>query len=262
MAAGTPVLLLHGFPTSSHDFAKVWPHLARRHALVTLDFVGFGLSDKPAGFGYGLFEQADIVLEVLRELGVRRAHVIAHDMGTSIATELCARRERGLLPLEMASLTLTNGSVFVEMAHLAPAQRILRVPKLGDWFARVANYTLFRRSMRKLFADPDAMPEDEIRAMWALFTHEGGHLRAARTIDYVAQRRKYRARWNGALERLDLPTLILWGAHDPVAVLPIAERLAKVIRGSRLRVLEELGHYPQIEGPERFAAEVEAFLGG
>jgi pimeloyl-ACP methyl ester carboxylesterase len=64
----------------------------------------------------------------------------------------------------------------------------------------------------------------------------------------------------GALERLKKPSLILWGARDPVAVLPIAERLAKTIVGSRLRVLRDLGHYPQIEGPDAFARELEAFL--
>ena len=258
--ATTPILLLHGFPTSSHDFVKVWPRLSRGHSLVTLDFVGFGLSDKPATFGYGLFEQADVVLEVLKKLEVGRAHVVAHDMGTSVATELCARRERGLLPFVMESLTLTNGSVFVEMAHLAPAQKLLKAPGLGPVFARLASYAVFRRSMRKLFAEPDSVEEAELREMWDLISIHDGHLRMAQIIDYVAQRRQFARRWIGALARLDLPALILWGAKDPVAVLPIGERLSKTIPGSRLRVLHDLGHYPQVEGPDVFAAEIEAFL--
>src|SRR5947207_12338606 len=61
--AGTPVLVLHGFPTSSFDFAAALEHLRGRR-VVLFDFLGFGLSDKPAGYGYSLFEQADVALAV------------------------------------------------------------------------------------------------------------------------------------------------------------------------------------------------------
>ena len=260
LAARTPVVLLHGFPTSCHDYVRVWPRLARTRPLVTLDFLGFGASDKPADFGYGLHEQADVVLEVLARLGVARAHVVAHDMGTSVATELCARRERGLLPFELASLTLTNGSVFVEMAALRPEQKILQHETLGPLFARLASYSVFRRSMRRLFAHPDAIDDREIREMWTLVSRADGARRMALTIRYIEDRARFARRWIGALERLDRPTLILWGAKDPVAVLPIGERLAKTVRGAKLRVMPELGHYPQLEGPDVFAAELIAFL--
>lgn len=259
--ARTPIVLLHGFPTSSHDYEKVWARLARKRPLVTLDFVGFGLSDKPADFGYGLHEQADVVLEVLARLEVPRAHVVAHDMGTSVATELLARRERGLLPLSIESLTLTNGSVFIEMAHLAPAQHLLRNRAIGPAFAKLANYPVFRRSMRKLFAEPDAIEESELALMWQLLARDHGAERMAQIIRYLDDRHRFARRWNGALERFDRPTLILWGARDPVAVLPIGERLARTVRGARLRVLHDLGHYPQIEGPDAFAEELLAFLG-
>src|SRR5258706_16438475 len=85
---GTPLLLLHGFPTSSYDWSHVWAPLTARRRVVTLDLPGFGFSDKPASYAYSLLEQAEVVECVLRELGVARAHVVAHDMGTSVATEL------------------------------------------------------------------------------------------------------------------------------------------------------------------------------
>jgi len=258
--ARTPVLLLHGFPTSCHDFVRVWPRLAKKRPLVTLDFLGFGASDKPLDFGYGLHEQADVVLEVLARLGVARAHVVAHDMGTSVATELCARRERKLLPIELTSLTLTNGSVFVEMAHLRPEQRLLQHATLGPLFARLASYPIFRRGMRRLFAEPDALEERELREMWELISRAHGAERMAQSIRYIEERTRFARRWVGALERFDRPTLVLWGAKDPVAVLPIGERLAKTIPGAKLRVMSALGHYPQLEGPDVFAGELGRFL--
>ena len=254
-----PILMLHGFPTSSHDYEKVWVRLSRDRPLVTLDFVGFGLSDKPADFGYGLHEQADVVVEVIARLGVKRVHLLAHDMGTSVATELLARRERKLLPFQIESLTLSNGSVFVEMAHLQPAQHLLRSP-LGSAFARLASFTVFKRSMRRLFAHPDSVPDRELELMWKLMSRSDGLLRMPQLISYVDERIRFSRRWHGALARLTLPTLILWGAKDPVAVLPIAERLARTVQGSTLRVMHDLGHYPQVEGPDQFAAELVDFL--
>lgn len=255
-----PLLLIHGFPTSSYDFSLVWGRLARKRPLVTLDLLGFGMSDKPASFGYSLFEQADVVVEVMRKLGVREAHVLGHDMGTSVTTELLARRARGILPFEVRSVTLTNGSVFVEMAHLTLAQKVLRHPRLGPTFAALSSYLFFRRTMRQIVAEPDAISEDELRTHWALMTRDQGLRRLPKIISYIDERIRYRSRWIGALERLDLPTLVLWGARDPVAVLAIGEKLAKTIPDARLRVMGDLGHYPQIEGPDVFAAEVDGFL--
>jgi pimeloyl-ACP methyl ester carboxylesterase len=261
LRSAVPLLLLHGFPTSSYDFAPVWARLARRRPLIALDFIGFGMSDKPTSFGYTLGEQADVVLEVLAKLGVGAVHLLAHDMGTSVATELCARRLRGLLQVGLESVILSNGSVFLDMARLQPAQRLLRQPLLGSAFARLSSYPVFRASLRRLYAEPDAIGEEELRVAWALLTRDGGLARLPSIIAYLDERERLLSRWVGALERLDLPALVLWGARDPVALLAIGERLGRVIPGARLRVLHDLGHFPQVEAPDVFAAEVLDFLG-
>src|SRR5262245_11515747 len=81
--APVPVLALHGFPTSSWDFAAAIEKLSPRRRVVAFDFIGMGLSDKPATHGYSLFEQADVAIHVAKEMGVTRCHLWAHDMGTS-----------------------------------------------------------------------------------------------------------------------------------------------------------------------------------
>src|SRR4030095_452789 len=109
--SGDTLLVLHGFPTSSHDFDEALPILSDRFRVELHDHPGFRLREKPERYSYSLLEQTDAALGVWKALGVERAHVLAHDYGTSIATELVARRERGLLPFELASLTLCNGRV-------------------------------------------------------------------------------------------------------------------------------------------------------
>jgi len=256
-AAGAPsVLVLHGFPTSSWDFAAVLEHaLPGRHAVV-FDFLGYGLSDKPREFAASLFEQADVAQLVARAFGVTRAHVWAHDMGTSVATELCARRERGFLPFALESLVLMNGSVHIELAHLTLGQRALKSP-LGPLFARLNSKLTFKAQMRRVFARQPG--EAELDAMWALAARENGMAVMPALIRYTEERARFRRRWIGALERLDAPALVAWGARDPVAVLAIADALAREIPECARITWEDLGHYPHMEDPARVAAAIAAF---
>jgi pimeloyl-ACP methyl ester carboxylesterase len=256
------LLLLHGFPTSSHDWARVWDALAARRRVVALDLPGFGFSAKPEAYSYSLLEQADIVEVLLRDIGVSRAHVVAHDMGTSVATELLARREAGLLHFAIGRLVLMNGSVHADLAHLTPAQKLLRRRWLGPLFARVASATTYRLQLRRILGRNDTLSDQDLADQFVLMRHRDGHLRLPAIIGYYAERTRFRERWIGALERLDIPALILWGRLDPVAVPAIAEALAKEIPGAQLVWMDELGHYPQLEDPKRVVQELERFVGG
>ncbi len=254
---GVPsVLVLHGFPTCSWDFARMIERIAYRQHVVAFDFIGFGLSEKPREHGYSIFEHADTAVIVARTFRLSRVHLLAHDMGTSVATELCARRERGLLPLEMASLVLMNGSVHIELAHLTLGQHALRSP-LGSIFAKLNTRATFKAQMRQIFARTPA--DAELDVMWDLVQREDGASRLPQAIRYVEERTRFRRRWIGALERLDVPTLLAWGKLDPVAVFAIAEQLAREIPGSELCAFDDLGHYPQVEDAPRVATTLMKF---
>lgn len=252
-----PLVVLHGFPTSSHDFHRVLPQLADNRRVVLLDFPGFGLSEKPPEYSYSLHEQADLVQLLVRKLGLRRAHLLAHDMGTSIACELLARRERGLLDLELRSVVLMNGSVHIELAQLTPSQRILRTP-LGKLFVRLSSKRVFRAQMQRIVTVP--LSDEDIDAMWAQLDYRDGVSRLPSSISYVQERHRFWHRWIPPLTRLDLPAMVLWGIDDPVAVIAIAHKLASEIPGSRLVRLDGVGHYPTLEAPERVATLVNEFV--
>lgn len=253
----TPVLVLHGFPSSSWDFADAAQVVAAKRRVVLFDFLGFGLSDKPEDAGYSLFEQAEIAIAVAKKAKLSKVHLWAHDMGTSVATELLARRERGLLPFEVQSVTLMNGSVHVEMASLTAGQRALRSPA-GDVFARLAGKRIFSAQMKRIFARP--VDEATIDGMWSLLSRADGRLRLPKIIRYLEERVRFRRRWVGALERIDIPVLVAWGTKDPVALLAIGERLATETPGAEMVRWEALGHYPQMEDPTGVAKSVESFM--
>lgn len=251
-------VVLHGFPSSSHDFHHVVDRLAAKRRVLLFDFPGYGFSAKPADHAYSLFEQADVVCALVRDLGFEHPHLIAHDMGTSVLCELLARRRNGLLPFEPRSVVLSNGSVYIDMARLTPSQRLGR-SRLGPLFVRISRFATFRMQLRRILAKP--VDDAELEAMWAAIRHDDGHLRLPTLMDYIDERTRFRHRWHGALRALDLPAAIVWGTADPVAVFAIAERLASEIPAARLIPLDGVGHYPQLEDPDAWLAAIEAALG-
>lgn len=259
-AEAPPLLLLHGFPSCSYDFHRVLPRLAERHRVIAHDHPGFGLSAKPANAAYSLLEQAEVALALWRRLGVRRGHLIAHDYGTSVATEVLARRERLGIPVELASVALCNGSVHLELAAVTRSQRLLKHPLVGPLFARLVGRRFFLARMRSLWGDEERLDPADLEVLWEAVERHGGRRVLPAVSRYLDERVRFARRWIGALERLDLPTLVLWGDRDPVARPAIAERLAAEIPRARLEWLEGIGHYPMLEAPEAWAGAILAHV--
>jgi pimeloyl-ACP methyl ester carboxylesterase len=255
---GAPVLVLHGFPTSSHDWHLCLHELARRHRVVLLDMLGYGLSDKPDQ-RYSLFEQADIVEAVARRLELEEVALVTHDMGDSVGGELLARDLDGSLAFGVARRVITNGSIYIEMAQLSDGQQLLlSLPdeRLSESLGREA----LASALRGTLAPGSTVPDEVLDVAAELIVRgEGDHL-LPRTIRYVEERREHEARWTGAIERHSSPLTIVWGDVDPIAVWPMAERLHDARPDATLVRLRGMGHYPMLEAPDEFTAAVEHAL--
>jgi pimeloyl-ACP methyl ester carboxylesterase len=245
------LLLLHGYPSSSYDYRAVVPHLGDR-GWVTLDFLGFGFSDKPRPHRYSLSEQADLVQDVIAQTTSDPVMVIAHDMGTSVATELLARDLEGRLPFELRSMVLTNGSVILERASLRPIQKVLRGPA-GPLVARLANRRTFERGFARLFSRQHPLTPDEAEAQWAMMSHNDGHRIPHLLISYLDERVRYAPRWHGAIRDWPKPLSFLWGLDDPVATSNVLAGLRELRPHAEVVELRGVGHYPQVEVPDVFA---------
>lgn len=259
LGIGPTVLLLHGFPSSSYDFRAVTECLGERSWL-TLDFLGFGLSEKPRPHRYSLFEQADIVEDVVAAIGAGPVRLLAHDMGTSVATELLARDVAGELPFEIERAVLTNGSVIIERASLRPSQKILRSP-LGPLLSRLTNERGFLRGFARLFSTGHPLSEAEAQAQWALLAHERGDRILHLLCAYLNERVTYADRWHGAVRDWRKPLGFLWATGDPVATTSVLAGLRELRPAAEVMELPGIGHYPQIEVPDEFTAAAVRLLG-
>ena len=259
-AAGDPIFVLHGFPSCSFDWRDVIEPMRGGRRVVLFDFLGFGLSDKP-DYRYSINKYADTAESVAAACGLEHVVLVTHDMGDSVGGELLARDLDGKLGFDVTARVITNGSIYLEMAHLTNGQQAL----LGADDERLDLAALgldpepgFKAGLAETFAvAPDPV---ELDAQWLLLSRERGHTVLTRTIRYIEDRRAEEARYTGAIEKHSSPVDIVWGELYPVAVHDMALRLKAARPDATLTTLDGVGHYPMIEDPTRFAAAVGASI--
>jgi pimeloyl-ACP methyl ester carboxylesterase len=257
--SGPVLVLIHGITSDSLTWRRVMPSLARDFTVIAPDLIGHGESAKPRG-DYSLGAHASGVRDMLAALGHDRATFVGHSLGGGIAMqlayqfpELCERlvlvdsgglgREVNLL-LRAATLP---GSEFV-LPWLA-ATRLLDS-------ARIVTGVLSRLGLRLRTADIEeiagahhTLSDPDARAA---FIHT---LRAV--VDPGGQRisassRLYLAR--------HIPLLLLWGERDMIIPVAHGRDTHEQVKGSRLHVFADSGHFPQLDEPERFADALLRFV--
>lgn len=259
---GNPALLvIHGFPTSSMDFALVAHRLAARRRVVLLDLPGYGFSAKPDR-AYTVAGQADVVANLSEALGLDRIDLLTHDMGDTVGGELLARHADGDWPVDIRSRVVTNGSIYLDLAHLTAAQLALlgmpdRVrPELmgGDAVSVAAG-------MAGTLAPAHRDAVDLLPHAQAVILNSGRSM-MPRTIRYIEERRVNERRFTGAIETHPSPLHVVWGPEDPIAVRSMPEQLRAVRPDATLRWIDGAGHYPQLEDPDAYVAAVLAAIDG
>ncbi len=248
---GGPVLILiHGFPTASWDWKAVWPELGKHNRLIALDMLGFGFSDKPRGHRYTISEQADIHEALLQSLGITEYHVLAHDYGDTVAQELIARDLESTRKSKLLSVCLLNGGLFPETHRLLLMQKLLLSP-LGPMVARLTRRKRLDRNMQRIFG-PHTQPDDELlEGFWELISRDAGASALVGLIAYIPERIRHRERWVGALQNTPLPLALIDGMFDPISGAHMVRRFRELVPDPRVIELDGIGHYPQIEAPER-----------
>jgi pimeloyl-ACP methyl ester carboxylesterase len=246
---GRTIFILHGFPSSSYDWHGVLPELAKRARVVTFDFLGFGLSDKP-DVAYSLFDQTDIAEAVAADCGIDRCVLVSHDMGDTVAAELLKRQAEDRLGFTVERSILTNGSIFIDLVQLSAGQQLL-LSLPDEKIAQPLDLNGFKPGLRETFSKDHPPPDDELDAMIELLRNNGGDQLLGRTIRYIEERRANQDRWTDGLVGFDGPMTALWGEQDPIAVLPMTQRLKELRPATEIVTWPDVGHWPSIEVPER-----------
>ncbi|HEV3469869.1 MAG TPA: alpha/beta hydrolase [Pyrinomonadaceae bacterium] len=240
--AGRPVIFLHGYTDSSFSFSRVLPLLDPAYRAFALDQRGHGDSERPAG-GYALRDFAADVVAFMDELGLERAALVGHCMGSLVAQRVALDAPRRVSGLVLVS-------------SMTSARRIEGVEELRQGieefdgavsaeFAREFQAGTVHRPVPEEFMDGVVAESLKVPARVWRATMDG------LLADDHAPR----------LGRIRTPALLLWGDRDALLGRAEQDALAATLGGPELVVYPETGHSPHWEQPERFARDLEAFLG-
>lgn len=255
--AGPSVILLHGFPTWSFDYAAVAADLAVDHDVITFDFLGYGASDKPARYDYSVAEGADTVEDLLAHLGVTTAHVVAHDFGGIVGQELVDRQLAGALPFTIGALTLLNTGIIYSAYRPTRLQRLAARPVVGAVIARLISAAMLRRGLAGVWGTTK-LTDAQFRELWQGISRDNGHRLAHRQLRYNAERDRHHERWAAALAAWPGPLHLVWGLDDPVSGRHVLDRATELLPRARVTRLRGVGHFPQVEAPGAVATAVRA----
>jgi pimeloyl-ACP methyl ester carboxylesterase len=225
LGSGPPVVLLHGLSGSRRWWRFTAPALARRYRVHVPELVGFGGS-RAQSRQPGMGEMAAVLAEWLEQLGAGGARVVGHSMGGQIALHLAVERT---MP---ARLVLVSASGLPRPLTLSDAARLVAgALPLRNWGA------------------PSFMPTIAADAMRA------GPLALLRATRYLLQDDV-----RPLLRQVTCPTLLVWGALDPLVPVEHGEAMARSIAGSRLVVLRDAAHNPMADRPAEFNRVLLDFL--
>lgn len=250
------VVLIHGIPTYSYLWRNVAPRLAASGLpTISVDLLGYGFSDKPIGVDLGIAAQARILVTALELMKWRGGTIVGHDIGGGVAQLLALAR-----PDLVRRLVLVDTIAYDSF----PEPGIARL-KEPAWDAILGAHDFdLKKGLAKGFMRGMANSEQVTPNLIAEYERpfkgvEGrlAYLRAARAL-----RTEELALRMDAVEHLETPTLILWGAEDPFQPLHYGERLAKAMVNARLDVIMGASHFLPEDTPHLLARRIASFAGG
>lgn len=259
---GPAILLLHGFPTSCYDWRAVIERLAPAHCCIAFDYPGYGLSDKPEAYSYSLFQQADAVEALARELGLGSVHVVSHDVGTSVHCELLARHNAGELAFDVLSSTFLNGSMLQWLATITPFQQLLSANATLQQAIDLCEGDMkaFVPGLKGIMKRPECVSEDDATVIYELLRYDDGNKRLPAIAGYMRERYVNQKRWIGALSATKPPLQLVWADGDPVANIEMGRELHRMLPDARYTELKGIGHFVPMEDPDGVAGAIASFV--
>jgi pimeloyl-ACP methyl ester carboxylesterase len=249
--ASEAVVFVHGNPGSSSDWTALVEAAGELGRAVAVDMPGFGRAPAPSGFDYHVSSYADFLQRAIGELGIERVHLVVHDFGGPFGLYWGIQH-----PDAWQSVVLVNIGVMPGYEWHSMAKR-WRTPVVGElvqaWIPRSA----WRRAMQK--SSPRGLPPEFVEKMYDDYDRD-----TRRTVLKLYRATpdpgRTAAELGAAIAPLHKPALVVWGAADPFIGVEYAERQREFFDVQDVVILEESGHWPFQDDPQRVEAAIMPFL--
>lgn len=255
--AGEPIVLLHGFPQTGECWRRVAELLSASHRVIVPDLPGFGRSSAPPAYDAGTV--ANVLADLLDAAGAKRATVVGHDWGGSLAFALALTHPESVDRLVVANAPFRKLDLRRGVHFLA-----FNLPVLPEMAFRLAGDRLVTFMLRAGSARKEAFGDEAIRPYVQAY-RDPATVRSAlsyyRTVTRRVIARRVRRRGTPSLgRRIEAPTLLVWGMRDPALPPSLLDGILRDIPHAHAVRLADVGHFVPEEAPKEFAREIESFL--
>lgn len=249
--AGSCVVLLHGIPTHSGLWDKVMPILQKSYSVYAFDILGFGKSGRAESSELNIKAQAQMFLDIFKEMSLNKIILIGHDIGGGIAQIIAVSNP------EVLSAVVLMDSVCYDSWPIELLRVESKVEMLFKHLPREVIKDLFTRYIHDGLYNKDKSSNIEDKYWGYLEGQEGveDFLRAVHSFDS-----RFTMEIAPMLNTIRLPVMILWGRHDMFIRLSYAYRLSEDIRNSSLEIIDEAGHFLPEDQPEKTCETILKFL--
>ena len=250
------IMLLHGFGANSYTWLGWIGPLAKNHRVWSVELKGHGSAPAPPDDLYSLHDHADLVHRLVLQKDLRQLTLVGHSMGGGVALLVALRLlDEGRLE----RLVLVSSAAYPQ--RLPPFIALAARGRLAEWGLRFfPKRVLIRWVLRSIVFDREGVTDAQVAA-YAEPLYSPAHRTALiKTAGGIIP--PDLAEITKRIPEIELPTLLLWGRHDWVVPLEVAERLLKALPKARLEVIEDCGHVPSEELPKESLEIVLKFLRG
>jgi pimeloyl-ACP methyl ester carboxylesterase len=248
---GTPLLLIHGFTSSTYSWKDVFEPLSMTFRVIAVDLKGFGFSAKPDG-DYTRRAQGILVAHLLEHLNIDKAWLCGNSMGGEVALNVALAN-----PQRVAGLILIDSNAVQVKGTGSLAPSYLLIPVVGRLLTALAlgSDKLVREGLEESFYDRTKVTADRVAAYYLPLQTRNGQLAALRARTQASQ-----FPIEAELGRINVPTLIIWGSQDALIPVEAAHKMNSLIKDSRLVTIDNCGHVAQEEMPTRVVDEITRFI--
>jgi pimeloyl-ACP methyl ester carboxylesterase len=239
---GKPLLMLHGFGSSSYSFHHIVEPLSKKYRVYNFDLKGFGNSPKPKDYRYSVYDQAVLVSNFIKEHNLTDITLIGHSYGGGVALSLALMDQKNI-----KKMVLIDPAAYKQ--YIPSLIRKVQIPIFGPlaFYILPSSYEV-KESYYYAFYDKKKIEKSIIKEITNNLNKENAKTAYLYAIDDLipedigdtSKRYKY----------IKIPTLILWGDKDVVIKKNKGYRLKKDLQNSKLKIIKNCGHIPHEEKPK------------